>query len=143
MSKLGKLKYKNENDSIQDVKAEDLRQMFLAMTEEVTFHRSCLSFFFLTEKVARLFPMYFMLKLAWQLMNLSLQVRVIIVKLADRLHNMRTLSHMPQHKQVISIDLNNLLLTVYHSFAISKKTNMALQSFYFEIIQKWPRSQGS
>lgn len=45
---------------MQDVKADDLRQMFLAMTEEV---------------------------------------RVIIVKLADRLHNMRTLSHMPPHKQ--------------------------------------------
>ncbi|KAF3436480.1 hypothetical protein FNV43_RR23572 [Rhamnella rubrinervis] len=60
VSKLGKLKCKNENDSVQDVKADDLRQMFLAMTEEV---------------------------------------RVIIVKLADRLHNMRTLSHMPPHKQ--------------------------------------------
>ncbi|XP_015891988.3 putative GTP diphosphokinase RSH1, chloroplastic [Ziziphus jujuba] len=60
VSKLGKLKCKNENDSAQDVKADDLRQMFLAMTEEV---------------------------------------RVIIVKLADRLHNMRTLSHMPPHKQ--------------------------------------------
>ncbi|XP_021279958.1 putative GTP diphosphokinase RSH1, chloroplastic [Herrania umbratica] len=60
VSKLGKLKYKNENDSVKDVKADDLRQMFLAMTEEV---------------------------------------RVIIVKLADRLHNMRTLSHMPPHKQ--------------------------------------------
>ncbi|GAV56993.1 TGS domain-containing protein/RelA_SpoT domain-containing protein/HD_4 domain-containing protein [Cephalotus follicularis] len=60
VSKLGKLKCQNENDSVQDVKADDLRQMFLAMTEEV---------------------------------------RVIIVKLADRLHNMRTLSHMPQHKQ--------------------------------------------
>ncbi|CAK7348346.1 unnamed protein product [Dovyalis caffra] len=60
VSKLGKLKCKNENESVQDVKADDLRQMFLAMTEEV---------------------------------------RVIIVKLADRLHNMRTLSHMPPHKQ--------------------------------------------
>ncbi|KAL5795651.1 hypothetical protein ACOSQ2_000471 [Xanthoceras sorbifolium] len=60
VSKLGKLKCKNDNDSVQDVKADDLRQMFLAMTEEV---------------------------------------RVIIVKLADRLHNMRTLSHMPPHKQ--------------------------------------------
>ncbi|KAI3668296.1 hypothetical protein L6452_43373 [Arctium lappa] len=60
VSKLGKLKCKNEIVSVQDVKAEDLRQMFLAMTEEV---------------------------------------RVIIVKLADRLHNMRTLSHMPLHKQ--------------------------------------------
>ncbi|XP_022155276.1 putative GTP diphosphokinase RSH1, chloroplastic isoform X4 [Momordica charantia] len=60
VSKLGKLKCKNEGNSVQDVKADDLRQMFLAMTEEV---------------------------------------RVIIVKLADRLHNMRTLSHMPPHKQ--------------------------------------------
>ncbi|KAL1550264.1 putative GTP diphosphokinase rsh1, chloroplastic [Salvia divinorum] len=60
VSKLGKLKSKNENHSVQDVKADDLRQMFLAMTEEV---------------------------------------RVIIVKLADRLHNMRTLAHMPPHKQ--------------------------------------------
>ncbi|XP_050237269.1 putative GTP diphosphokinase RSH1, chloroplastic [Mercurialis annua] len=60
VSKLGKLKCKSERDSVQDVKADDLRQMFLAMTEEV---------------------------------------RVIIVKLADRLHNMRTLSYMPPHKQ--------------------------------------------
>ncbi|KAJ8636365.1 hypothetical protein MRB53_010632 [Persea americana] len=60
VSKLGKLQCSNENNSVQDVKADDLRQMFLAMTEEV---------------------------------------RVIIVKLADRLHNMRTLSHMPPHKQ--------------------------------------------
>ncbi|KAJ4849114.1 putative GTP diphosphokinase rsh1, chloroplastic [Turnera subulata] len=60
VSKLGKLKCNNKNDSVQDVKADDLRQMFLSMTEEV---------------------------------------RVIIVKLADRLHNMRTLSHMPPHKQ--------------------------------------------
>lgn len=62
VSKIGKFKSKDESHSIQDVKADDLHQMFLAMTEEV---------------------------------------RVIIVKLADRLHNMRTLSHMPPHKQSI------------------------------------------
>ncbi|KAE8662623.1 hypothetical protein F3Y22_tig00113272pilonHSYRG00007 [Hibiscus syriacus] len=61
VSELGKLKYKNEHNSVQDVKADDLRQMFLAMTEEV---------------------------------------RVIIVKLADRLHNMRSLSHMPPGKKL-------------------------------------------
>ncbi|KAK8960558.1 hypothetical protein KSP40_PGU008351 [Platanthera guangdongensis] len=68
VSKLGKLQCKDLGISVQDVKADDLRQMFLAMTEEV---------------------------------------RVIIVKLADRLHNMRTLSHMPQHKQA-SISLETL-----------------------------------
>ncbi|KAH7666699.1 Guanosine-3'5'-bis(diphosphate) 3'-diphosphatase protein [Dioscorea alata] len=68
VSKLGKLQCKGKESSVQDVKAEDLRQMFLAMTEEV---------------------------------------RVIIVKLADRLHNMRTLAHMPQHKQS-SISLETL-----------------------------------
>ncbi|KAJ4753611.1 GTP pyrophosphokinase [Rhynchospora pubera] len=60
VSKLGKIQCKGQSNTKQDVKADDLRQMFLAMTDEV---------------------------------------RVIIVKLADRLHNMRTLSHMPQHKQ--------------------------------------------
>uniref|UniRef100_A0A7I4B6T2 Putative GTP diphosphokinase RSH1, chloroplastic n=1 Tax=Physcomitrium patens TaxID=3218 RepID=A0A7I4B6T2_PHYPA len=60
VSKLGKMQCQNSDSLGKDVKADDLRQMFLAMTEEV---------------------------------------RVIIVKLADRLHNMRTLSHMPPHKQ--------------------------------------------
>nr|XP_011459340.1 PREDICTED: putative GTP diphosphokinase RSH1, chloroplastic isoform X3 [Fragaria vesca subsp. vesca] len=35
VSKLGKLKRKGEHDFVQDVKAYDLRQMLLAMTEEV------------------------------------------------------------------------------------------------------------
>lgn len=43
VSKLGKLKCKNEHDSVQDVKADDLCQMFLAMTEEVTYFFGCFS----------------------------------------------------------------------------------------------------
>ncbi|XP_002976143.2 putative GTP diphosphokinase RSH1, chloroplastic isoform X1 [Selaginella moellendorffii] len=60
VSKLGKIQFSDSQAAVQDAQADDLRQMFLAMTEEV---------------------------------------RVIVVKLADRLHNMRTLSFMPEHKQ--------------------------------------------
>ena len=56
-SKIGKI---SGMTSGADVKAEDLRQLFLAMTEEV---------------------------------------RIIVVKLADRLHNMRTLGSMKPEKQ--------------------------------------------
>eukprot|EP00898_Chlorokybus_atmophyticus_P005547 jgi/Chlat1/5994/Chrsp4S06311 len=60
VSKLGKVQRGESTTVVRDVKADDLQQMFIAMTEEV---------------------------------------RVIIVKLADRLHNMRTLEHMPREKQ--------------------------------------------
>ncbi|WP_333659953.1 bifunctional (p)ppGpp synthetase/guanosine-3',5'-bis(diphosphate) 3'-pyrophosphohydrolase [Meiothermus cerbereus] len=61
VSKLYKLAHAAQEDKPAEEKhAEDLRQMFIAMAEDV---------------------------------------RIIIVKLADRLHNLRTLEFMPPHKQ--------------------------------------------
>ncbi|MDX2008379.1 MAG: bifunctional (p)ppGpp synthetase/guanosine-3',5'-bis(diphosphate) 3'-pyrophosphohydrolase [Meiothermus sp.] len=61
VSKLYKLAHAAHEDTTKEDKhAEDLRQMFIAMAEDV---------------------------------------RIIIVKLADRLHNLRTLQFMPAHKQ--------------------------------------------
>ncbi|RIH92846.1 RelA/SpoT family protein [Meiothermus granaticius] len=62
VSKLYKLAHAAANDDqpVEEKHAEDLRQMFIAMAEDV---------------------------------------RIIIVKLADRLHNLRTLQAMPPHKQ--------------------------------------------
>lgn len=76
---------------MQDVKAEDLRQMFLAMTEEVGPHYYIMSLLCVIRLEKNHLETYADL----------FQVRVIIVKLADRLHNMRTLAHMPPHKQVV------------------------------------------
>jgi guanosine-3',5'-bis(diphosphate) 3'-pyrophosphohydrolase len=60
-TKVSKLsKFAHAQAPAEDRRAEDLRQMFIAMAEDV---------------------------------------RIIIVKLADRLHNMRTLEAMPPHKQ--------------------------------------------
>ena len=86
------------------------------------------------------------------LLTLSDDVRVIIIKLADRLHNMRTLEHMPQHKQMkIAGETIYLFAPLAHRLGLySIKTELEDLSLkyrfpeeYFEIQEKLAATEAS
>ncbi len=64
----------------------------------------------------------------------SQDIRVIIIKLADRLHNMRTLEHVPSHKRVrIAKETLEIYVPIAYRLGI-RKLNRDLEDISFQFV---------
>lgn len=69
------------------------------------------------------------------LLTMSKDIRVILIKLADRLHNMRTLSHLPEKKRrLIAKETQDIYCPLAHRFGIHKIKN-ELEDLAFKYLE--------
>ena len=69
------------------------------------------------------------------LLTMSKDIRVILIKLADRLHNMRTLSHLSdKRRQAIAQETKDIYCPLAHRFGINKIKN-ELEDLSFKYLE--------
>jgi GTP pyrophosphokinase len=69
-------------------------------------------------------------------LSVSKDLRVIIIKFSDRLHNMKTLKYLPQEKQKrIAEETRDLYAPLAHRLGMNK-LKMSFEDLTFEIIDK-------